>query len=327
MLDNDEILIETAFRTYSVRVLPFPTQLTDAQREDTRQLAFELRYALDRGDPDLQIAAQRLAHALRGAGPAWLRRPDATLETLSFFRQLRDFLIEQLEAGRLIVLPEPAIANTPEIELTVRRPRQEAPPAELTARRAAPLETSFEVRYVDEIGQAISGFEVEIAAGDRRETVTTNAAGVALLEGTTAATGTASVVDPAALDKALEPRWTKPRVGRAPGGMNTTEQWFDGRSIDATPLKAVVPNTVIIKPRLGTLFVELWDKSGRVRHANRDYTIDGPMQLSGTTDEDGRLFHADVFPGDYTLTLTLEFFEGEDQVTDTYQTSVVVQSP
>lgn len=82
----------------------------------------------------------------------------------------------------------------------------------------------------------------------------------------------------------------------------------------------------VVKP-LGTLFVELWDKSGRVRHANRDYTIDGPMQFSGTTDDDGRLLHENVIAGDYTLTLTLEFFDGEDQVSDTYEVALVVQSP
>ncbi|MEP7049160.1 MAG: hypothetical protein ABJB12_02355 [Pseudomonadota bacterium] len=165
-----------------------------------------------------------------------------------------------------------------------------------------------------------------MAAGDRVESVTTNAAGVALLEESTAGTGTVTVLDAAALEKILEPRWAKPRSGKASGGLNTTEQLFDGRDLDTTTIKGGVPNTVVIKPSLGTLSVELWDKSGRVPHANRDYTIDGPMQFSGTTDQNGRLFHEDVFPGDYTLTLTVQLFEGEDQVTDTYETALVVES-
>ncbi len=145
------------------------------------------------------------------------------------------------------MLKEPAIANVPEQELTVRRPRLDPqPPAELIPRREAPLQTSFEVRFVDEIGQAISRLEVEIAAGDRVESLTTNAAGVALLEGTTAGSGTVTVLEPAALEKILEPRWAKLRNGKASGGLNTTEQLFDGRDLDTTTIKGGVPNTVVI---------------------------------------------------------------------------------
>jgi hypothetical protein len=61
-----------------------------------------------------------------------------------------------------------------------------------------------------------------------------------------------------------------------------------------------------------------------VRHANRNYSIEGPQTFEGTTDELGRFLHEGVFPGDYKLTLTLEFFEGADQVTDTYETPLVV---
>jgi outer membrane protein OmpA-like peptidoglycan-associated protein len=326
VLGEDEILVETTFRTFLVRVDRFrQTPLTEAQREDGRRLASELRFGLG-FDPDLQVAAQRLQYALLDAGRVRLRRPDSTLETPRFFEQLRDFLEEQLESGRLIVLEEPAIANVPEQELTVRLPRLDAqPPERLLPRRDAPLETSFEVRYVDEIGQAISGLDVEIAADDRRERVTTNAAGVALLEGTTAGSGTVAVLDAAALDQILEPRWAKKRSGTAPGGLNRTEQLFDGQNLDVTDIKAGVPNTVIIKPKLGKLFVELWDKAGRVRHANRDYTISGPVSLEGTTDADGRLLHEDVLAGDYALTLTLVHFEGDpDEVTDTVQSALVV---
>jgi len=250
------------------------------------------------------------------------------LEAQRFFEHLRDFLEDQIAAGRLIVLEEPAIANVPEQELTIRRPKLDAqPPEQQPDRRRDPaLETSFEVRIVDEVGQAISSLEVEIAAGDRVERLPTNAAGVALLEGTTAGSGTVTVLDCAALQKILDPRWAKRRVGKAPGGINTTEQLFEGQKLAATAIKGGVPNTVVIKPKLGQLFAELWDKSGRTRHANRDYTIDGPMQFSGTTDEQGQLFHDEVFPGDYTLTLKLEFFEGEDHAADTYQTALLVRS-
>jgi len=120
MLGEDEIVVEASFRTFLVRAHRFPNSLSNAQREDAQRLALELRFGLD-WDPGLQVAAQRLAHALTGTGPVRLRRPDATPETQRFFRQLREFLEDALESGRLVVAQEPAIANVPERELTVRR--------------------------------------------------------------------------------------------------------------------------------------------------------------------------------------------------------------
>ncbi|HKO52193.1 MAG TPA: OmpA family protein [Polyangiaceae bacterium] len=298
--------------------------MTDTQREDARRLAAELRFGLS-SDPDLQLAAQRLQHALLGAGPLRPQRFGSTLETQRSFDQLRDFLEEQLEAGGLVVRQEPSIANVPEQELTVRRPRLEGqPPGDLVPRREPPLETSFEVRFVDEIGQAIGGFEVLLAVGDRRENVTTNAAGVALLEGTTEGSGTVKVLDFAALEKVLEPRWSKRRIGKAPGGLNTTAQPFDGQTFGALAIKAGTPNTVVIKPKLAKLSLQLWDKSGRTPHAKRKYTITGPEAFEGETDEQGQLLHEAVTPGDYTLEVSLVSYQGDpDEIVETATTQVV----
>lgn len=326
-MGDEELLVEAEFRTFRVRVDSFRLgALTDAQQAAGRRLGFELRFGLDNADPHAVRDAQRLQHALVEPGQVH-RAVEASPDTQGFFNELAEYLEQELEAGRLLVLEEAAIANVPEQELTVRRPPVEAaPPGELSPRRALPLETSFEVRFVDEVGQAISGLSVQIEAGDRVEEVKTNAAGLALLEGTSAGSGTVSVLDSAALETILVPRWGKQRLGKAPLGLNTTEQVFDSRGVAPTTIKAGTENTVVLKPRLGTLAVELWDKSGRVPHANRDYTIDGPTPLSGKTDEQGRAFHEQVLPGDYTLSLTVKSFEGADQVIDTYTTALVVQS-
>ncbi len=60
------------------------------------------------------------------------------------------------------------------------------------------------------------------------------------------------------------------------------------------------------------------------RHAGARERV---LQFNGTTDGDGRLRHEAVFPGDYTLSLSLAFFEGEEQQVDTYQSSLVVLEP
>jgi len=77
---------------------------------------------------------------------------------------------------------EPPIANEPEQELAVRPPRLDPQTLEqLLQRREAPPGTSFEVRFVDEIGQGISGLTAVFS-----------------------------------LERILIPRWSKPRTGCAP---------------------------------------------------------------------------------------------------------------
>lgn len=72
------------------------------------------------------------------------------------------------------------------------------------------------------------------------------------------------------------------------------------------------------------LAIELRDKSGRTPHAGRKYKLAGPETLSGITSPRGLVEHDDVLAGDYTLTLTLEFFEGKDKIVDEYACSLVV---
>jgi outer membrane protein OmpA-like peptidoglycan-associated protein len=178
----------------------------------------------------------------------------------------------------------------------------------------APRETTtstFEVRFLDEIGAAISGLEADFVA-DGPRTRSTNAAGIALLDGVSSGSARVSLSDPDALAKALEPRWEKFRRGAAPKEANTQRVVFDGTELGPFALKAEVPNTVVISPPKGKLFVELWDKTGRIRHANRNYRIDGPQPFEGITSGEGTLEHQEVFPGDYQLSLALDFFEESD---------------
>ncbi len=225
-----------------------------------------------------------------------------------------------IETGRVLVEVEPP-AVLPDVPVT---PPFDFPSVPATTDTP---DTFFDVRFVDEVGQAINGLDVEFDVNAAAQPVTTNPAGVALLENVVASAATVAVPDPNALDAILDPRWQKFRPGKPPKLSNTTEIVFDGDAIDVVPVKPAVPQTVVIKPPLGKLYAELWDRCGRVRHANRDYTIDGPMQFGGTTDAAGRLSHDAVFPGDYTLSLTVTFAEGDDQQTDVYQSPLLVLAP
>jgi outer membrane protein OmpA-like peptidoglycan-associated protein len=136
------------------------------------------------------------------------------------------------------------------------------------------------------------------------------------------------VLDVAALSKVLDPRWDRFRPGKPPKESNTHEVVFRGAELGPFDLKGELPNTVVIKPPLGKLFAELWDKTGRVRHANRKYQITGPQAFEGTTDDDGRFLHEEVFPGDYSLNVKLSFFEGDaDAVEETAEGALLVLEP
>jgi outer membrane protein OmpA-like peptidoglycan-associated protein len=127
-----------------------------------------------------------------------------------------------------------------------------------------------------------------------------------------------------ALERLLDARWKKLRAGKPPKEGNTTTLTFESAPIGPIAVRPAVPNTVVIQPPRGTLFVELFDKTGRRRLSGVDYTIDGTDSFSGTTDDIGRLRHDDVFPGDYALSFTLEFFDGDDQTSDSYTSPLVV---
>ncbi|HEY6722753.1 MAG TPA: OmpA family protein [Polyangiaceae bacterium] len=215
-----------------------------------------------------------------------------------------------LEAGQLIVVEGafPLLGVAPEFELTAKEVSDPIePPLPAIAQPRAPSKlTFFEVRFVDEIGEAIGGLEVELKAGTVIEQVNTNPAGVAMLEDVTSMSGSVSVVDIAALGAIVEPRFQRERVGRPPSGVNTQLFRFTGAEIVNVNLKPAVPNTVVIAPEFGKLFAELWDKLGAIRHVEAAYSISGPKVVSGKTDDQGRLLHEGMPAGDYELTLKVD---------------------
>jgi outer membrane protein OmpA-like peptidoglycan-associated protein len=234
-------------------------------------------------------------------------------------RELSRRIVSELEHGRLVA--EFESLPTPTLDDEGLAP--ELPP--LPPRRPESRETFFEVRFVDEIGQAINGLEVEFAVDGGVRSVTTNAAGVALLEGVTASSARVDVRNVAELGQIVEPRWTKIRRGKPPREANLFETVFDNEVLGPFPLKAALPHTVVVKPPLGRIFLELWDKTGRARHIERSYEITGPITLSGTTDESGILRHEELLPGDYLLTLRVEQeVPGEPPVEEFYEIPAVV---
>ncbi|HEY6559769.1 MAG TPA: peptidoglycan-binding protein, partial [Polyangiaceae bacterium] len=270
----------------------------EMRHEHAEQVALEILSALGFGELDALVAPPPLSNGIA----------EALADRLE--REIR-------QGGRVHVeaLPERIVAPP-----AVPRP----PPSPPLPRPRQTDDTFYDVRFVDETGQGVGPFDVEFVLSDETRDVGVSSAGIALLEHVTAMSAAVSVVEPADVDKALDPRWQRFRAQRAAVESNTTEIVFAGQAISNIAVKPVVPNRVLLKPPLGTLFMELRDKTGKVLHADRAYTLEGPMSFEGKTDDQGRLLHTDVFPGDYTLRLTLEFFDEADKRTDVHESPAVV---
>lgn len=282
----------------------------------------DLLYGAELREPAMQRAVREVLSLLSGD---WAWHVDAGLRPSQDAREPRRLartLEDALESGRL------RLTLRPDEQFAPRRadPLPDFPPPR-PARE--PTDTFFEVKFIDEVGQAISGVDVELAVNGELQSLRTNPAGIALSEQVeaTGASATVAVPDPAPLETLLDQRWVKPRSGTRRKEGNTTELVFTGAPIAAIGLKAAVPNTVVLTPPLGELAVELFDKTGRVRHVDREYRISGPQEFSGRTDEQGRLRHEQVFPGNYALSLTLEFERVDAKEVDTYESPLVVLQP
>jgi outer membrane protein OmpA-like peptidoglycan-associated protein len=321
VLGVDEVLFATAWGDVAIRVerISQKTALTAAERRLANRTVLELRRGLELRDSSALEVAQRLKRGLSGPGGLHFHAvsaPSSSAEGRSLDWQLE----HAFASGRL----RPKLLTVDSLEPRALEIVPPLPPVKPV--RESP-ETFFEVRLTDEIGQGIPGVGVEFAFDGTVQEVTTNAAGVALLEGVKSGSASAAVPDGAALEKVLDPRWQQPRKGTRKKESNTTEVLFQGAGVAPLGIKPAVPNTVVLLPPLGALFLELFDKTGRVRHVQREYTLEGPQTFSGTTDENGRLQHENVFPGDYTLKLTLKFFEGADEQVDRYESPLVVLRP
>lgn len=250
---------------------------------------------------------ERLFHVVRHPPTQWdLDQIRRDLE--------RAFDNRWIVAYRAGLRPHPVLAAT-EPDAPPRRPAT-----------AAEDETSqFAIQFVDEVGDPIDGVDVTIAHAGNSTKVTTDGNGIARLDGQGGPSfASAKFVSVDALQRVLEPRWEKARVPRPPKGPDISEIVFR-RDFPSFSMESDVQRTIVIKPVLGCLYIELWDRLGRVKHANREYKIQGPRTYDGTTDENGRLRIDEVPPGDYTLTLTVVSFEGApDQVEDDYKAPLVV---
>src|SRR6478609_3266614 len=213
----DEVAVSCPFGDFVVQVRRFGASPQPAQAELTRWAAGQFRSGIELAEPAMVRAARQLLQLLDGNGFAASPAGDelgfgaragvsGAADTLdSAFGGIAARLEQELLSGRLVVKREQLASLTDRaFELPELPP---LPPAQ----RESGTHT-FEVRFVDEIGKAISGIDVEFTA-DGAKTRPTNAAGVALLQDVTSARADVAILDPEALAQVLDPRWEDFRPG------------------------------------------------------------------------------------------------------------------
>jgi outer membrane protein OmpA-like peptidoglycan-associated protein len=286
------------------------------ERRDTRNVLFVLLSGYERGSNEvareIELIHQRLfASASSSSGAATGRTPQPERG-----RVRRDLEVAA-RAGRLAL----SVATPP--RQRVPRTLALVPPLG-PSREVEETKTFFEVRFVDEIGEPISGLAVIVTADGKANQLTTDGSGKVRLDGARSSHGNVRVGSVQALRDIVEPRWKTARPGALPVGAPLVRMPLTDE-LSTVSLESELEHLVVVTPPLGKIFLELFDRSGRVRHAKREYTIEGPIKLSGVTDETGRLLHEAVLPGDYTLKLKLRFFEGtKDETVDEYESPLVV---
>lgn len=290
--------------------------LTQEERQQTGNALQALLFDFEHGDPDATRVIRRLHRSLAGLGPA-LAQPSRQATESALQREAigRD-LQRALQAGRFSIQPQ--------VRGPVARRAQQLSVAPGLAPAPEEQLGFFAARFVDEVGAAIAGLEVVLTADGKPNQLTTDGSGKVKVENVQGSFGSLRVSSIQALRDIVEPRWEKLREGPFPKApvlkqLPLTEQ------LSALSLESSQELVIVVVPPLGKLFAALLDKTGRVELADCEYEIDGPMKFEGVTDGDGRLQHDGVLPGDYTLKLTLESFDGSE--VDQYQVPLVVLAP
>ncbi|HEX2674815.1 MAG TPA: Ig-like domain-containing protein, partial [Polyangiaceae bacterium] len=163
---------------------------------------------------------------------------------------------------------------------TVARRRVEGLGAAALGPTAEAPTTFFEATFVDEVGQPIAGLDVVLTADGKPNQLTTDGSGKVRLDDIRDSFAALRVSNVQGLRDIVEPRWAAPRSGQMPSAPNLLQLPLTD-DISGLSLESAVPQLIVIVPPLGKLFVELFDRDGRVRHAERAYSIEGPAKFSG----------------------------------------------
>lgn len=191
------------------------------------ELAREVVAQLDRG------ASRRALDSVLGT---WGRTQDP--------QRLRSQLAKALRDGVLMLEEE----TPPALTVVEQPPPAPPPPARPASSEEETTETWFEVRLVDELGEAVDGVPVIIDEKDRHE-LTSDGSGVGRVDPAHADFGQAQIHDLSAAREALRPRWNEVREGD--WLVDEVDHSFvplRGSEPVKRPLLSETPHTIVLQP-------------------------------------------------------------------------------
>ena len=253
LLTDIDVTWRSVSGDFRIRSERAAVQLTEEERRLASHVDFLLRSGLWMGDVEVLRVVQSLI-ATQSLELFRAGRREYDWHDLFRLEEMARQLTERLLDGRLRVEQRQVEAWG---TFVPESPKLEAPP-----RPKQDTSSSFEVRLVDEVGQAIAGVPVwfDTSDGETLE-LSTNAAGVALLEPTDATSAKVRIEDVDGLKKTLEPRWSKVRNGSLPREGNQTKILFEEAPIGPVAIKAALPNTIVLMPP-ARLYVDVTDLDG-----------------------------------------------------------------
>lgn len=286
------------------------------ERARTQRALQAFLFDFEHGDPEATRVIHRLYDSLTGfpSTPSLSTHPAA--ESARQREAIGRELQRALRAGSFSIQLQPRSTVARRSTLPLVAPGLAPQPEEQLG--------FFAARFVDEVGIAIEGLEVVLTADGKPNQLTTDGSGKVKLDNVPGSFGSLQVSSVQALRDIVEPRWEKLREGAFPKAP-LLKSLALAQELSAVSLESSRELLIVVTPPLGKLSATLLDKTGRVELAGCKYAIDGPMQFDGVTDANGRLQHDGVLPGDYTLKLTLESFDGSE--VDEYEVPLVVLSP
>jgi outer membrane protein OmpA-like peptidoglycan-associated protein len=183
------------------------------------------------------------------AGPTW--HPPTAADVNEW---IKPRLRRAFEDGTLIAMPgnTPLDPTTKSEEGTHAQPTKIEPPLPPPAPRrpVAPPKAlfSFAIRFVDEIGTAISGVDLTFLHGGAKDEKSTDGNGVARLEDSPVRTATAKIADAKALRKALKPKWDQVRGDR---------KWLDeSQGVTVVRLESELPSFNLAADKLRVVSIQ-----------------------------------------------------------------------
>ena len=180
---------------------------------------------------------------------------------------------------------------------------------------------TFDVIVVDEVGEPIAGIDVNFSSHKGTATLKTDAQGKASFKQFECSFGTASLKDPRQVQQLMQDKWA---LGRLPAKLSPDYLRLRYQDkLQSFRLEGDVPFYLSLRPEMGKLDVELYDKTGEFAHAQQRVQVEGPVSTESKTDSEGRICIEELPPGDYTLRITQNFDEELALLSQELETQVV----